>query len=259
MIPVIQACKITLICAALAVFSVADEGHHRDQLNQQQLGTVHFPTSCAPTVQKTFERGVALLHSFAFETAKVTFRQVAQDDPHCAMAHWGISKTFRRWGTPDAKQLEHGWEEIKIAKSLPAKTARERSYIAAQTALYAHPEKKDEKREQKYLKAMEALYRHYPGDHEGAALYALALKDSDRDDDPTHANRKAAAAILEKLFLLEPNHPGVAHYLIHTYDYPGMAELGFPAARRYAQIAPAAPHALHMPSHIFARLGMWQA
>src|SRR6266576_1667020 len=247
-----------LTFVALAFPALADEGHHHDDLSEQQFGSVHFPTSCNPKVQKNFERGVALLHSFAFETAEATFRQVAQDDPHCAMAHWGIAKTFSRWGTPNPKQLQHGWEEIKIAKSLGAMTARERSYIAAQAALYAHPEKKDEKREQKYLKAMEALYRHYPGDHEGAAFYAFALNDSDRDDDPAHARRKQAADILEKLFLLEPNHPGVAHYLIHTYDYPGMAELGLPAARRYAKIAPAAPHAQHMPSHIFARLGMWQ-
>ena len=253
----VRSIAFLLTFVALAFPALADEGHHHDDLSEQQFGSVHFPTSCNPKVQKNFEGGVALLHSFAFETAEATFRQIAQDDPHCAMAHWGIAKTFSRWGTPNPKQLQHGWEEIKIAKSLPAKTARERSYIAAQAALYAHPEKKDEKREQKYLKAMEALYRHYPGDHEGAAFYAFALNDSDRDD-PTHANRKAAAAILEKLFLLEPNHPGVAHYLIHTYDYPGMAELGLPAARRYAQIAPAAPHALHMPSHIFARLGMWQ-
>ena len=247
-----------LAFVAVALSALADEGHHHDQLSEQQLGTVHFPTSCAPTVQKTFERGVALLHSFAFETAEATFRQVAQDDPHCAMAHWGIAKTFSRWGTPDAKQLEHGWEEIKVAKSFHAKTARERDYIAALAALYEHPEKKDEKREQRYLKGMKKPYRRYPDDHEAAAFYAFALKDSDRDDDPTHAKRKEAAAILEKLFLLEPNHPGVAHYLIHTYDYPGMAELGLPAARRYAKIAPAAPHALHMPSHIFAQLGLWQ-
>jgi hypothetical protein len=149
-------------------------------------------------------------------------------------------------------------EEIRVAKSLHAKTARERNYIAAMVAFYEHPGKKDEKREQRYLKGMEKLYRRYPDDHEAAAFYAFALKDSDRDDEPTHAKRKEAAAILEKLFLLEPNHPGVVHYLIHTYDYPGMAELGLPAARRYAKLAPAAPHALHMPSHIFAQLGLWQ-
>src|SRR6266699_5613591 len=130
MIPVIQACKITLICAALAVFSVADEGHHHDQLNQQQLGTVHFPTSCAPSVQKSFERGVALLHSFAFETAEHIFRQVAQDDPHCAMAHWGIARSFWRWSEPDASIRQQGWSQIKLAESLHPRTKREKEYIA---------------------------------------------------------------------------------------------------------------------------------
>jgi hypothetical protein len=117
-----------LAFVAVALPTLADEGHHHDDLNEQQFGAVHFPTSCAPRVQKTFEHGVALLHSFAFETAEATFRQVAQDDPHCAMAHWGIAKTFSRWGTPDTKQREHGWEEIKVAKSLHAKTTRERGY-----------------------------------------------------------------------------------------------------------------------------------
>jgi hypothetical protein len=232
--------------------------HQHDALTEQQLGTVHFPISCDPRVQKQFERGVALLHSFAFDTAEGAFRQVAQDDPHCAMAHWGIATTFSRWAGPDEKQRKRGWDEIKIAKSLHAATARERDYIAAEAAVYANPEKKNDKRGDRYLKAIEKLYRRYPDDHEAAAFYALALEESDSDDDPTHARRKQAAPILEKLFVIEPQHPGVAHYLIHTYDVPGMAELGLPAARCYAQIAPAAPHALHMPSHIFARLGMWQ-
>lgn len=232
--------------------------HQHDALTDQQLGTIHFPVSCDAKVQKNFERGVALLHSFAFDTAESAFRQVAQDDPHCAMAHWGIATTFSRWAGPDDKQRRNGWEQIKIAKSLRAPTARERDYIAAEAAVYAHPEKKDDKRGKKYLKAMERLYRRYPEDHEAAAFYALALEEADRDDDPTHAQRKQAAAILENLFLIEPDHPGVAHYLIHTYDTSDMAKQGLPAARRYAQIAPSAPHALHMPSHIFARLGMWQ-
>ena len=232
--------------------------HQHDALTELQLGSVHFPISCDARVQRQFEKGVALLHSFAFETAEADFREVAQDDPHCAMAHWGIATTFSRWAGPDDKQRKRGWEEIKIAKSLHAATPRECDYIAAETAVYAHPEKKDDKRGDRYLKAMEKLYRRYPDDHEAAAFYALALEESDRDDDLNHAQRRQAAAILEKLFLIEPDHPGVAHYLIHTYDVPGMAELGLPAARRYAQIAPVAPHALHMPSHIFARLGMWQ-
>jgi tetratricopeptide (TPR) repeat protein len=249
---------VRLVLSLLALAIPAAAQHQHDTLTDQQLGTVHFSITCEAQVQKNFERGVALLHSFAFETAQSTFRQVAQDDPHCAMAHWGIAKTFDRWAGPDDNQRKQGWEEIRIAKSLHAKTARERDYIAAEAAVYAHPEKQDGKRGDKYLKAMEKLYRQYPDDHEAAAFYALALESSDPDDDPTHARRKQAAAILEKLFVIEPDHPGVAHYLIHTYDVAGMAELGLPAARRYAQIAPAAPHALHMPSHIFARLGMWQ-
>jgi tetratricopeptide (TPR) repeat protein len=236
----------------------ADEGqHHHDELNEQQLGSVHFPTSCDTKVQKLFEQGVALLHSFAFETAEATFRQVAQDDAQCAMAHWGIAMTFTRWGEPTADQLKHGWEEIRIAKSMHANTARERDYITAETVFYRHPRKKDKKRDQRRLRALEKIYHRYPDDHEGAAWYAFALMNSDREQDPTHRARKQAAAILEHLFAIEPDHPGVAHYLIHTYDYPGMGELGLAAARRYAKIAPSAPHALHMPSHIFARLGMW--
>jgi len=247
--------------AILAVLSFSPNAQcqrQHDELTELQVGTVHFPTSCNPQVQKTFERGIALLHSFAFETAEATFRQVAKDDPGCAMAHWGVATTFSRWAGPDNKQRKQGWEEIKIAKSLHAPTTRERDYIAAEAEIYAHPDKKDDKRGDRYLKRMEKLYRRYPDDHEAAAFYALALEESDGDDDPNHAQRKKAAAILEKLFVIEPQHPGVAHYLIHTYDVPGMAELGLPAARRYAQLAPSAPHALHMPSHIFARLGMWQ-
>jgi predicted Zn-dependent protease len=254
---------VRFLVAALAFLtavclSVADEGqHHHDELNQQQLGSVHFPVSCDAQVQKAFERGVALLHSFAFESAESTFRQIAQDDPHCAMAHWGIAMTFSRWGEPTSDQLKHGWEQIRIAKSLRPKTPRERDYVAAETTFYRHPEKKDKKRDERRLKALQKIYQSYPDDHEGAAWYAFALMNSDRADDPAHAARKQAAAILERLFVIEPNHPGIAHYLIHTYDYPGMGESGLAAAQRYAQIAPAAPHALHMPSHIFARLGMW--
>src|SRR5579864_2554715 len=249
--------KSTAMCALLVVSAVADQGHQHDELTKLQLGAVHFPTSCAPGVQPNFERGVALLHSFAFETAEATFRQVAADDPQCAMAHWGIAKTFSRWGTPNEKQLRQGWDEIKAAKSLHAKTARERDYIDASAAFYKNPGKKGGKRDERYLKGMEKVYRRYPDDHEGAAFYAFALMNADRDDDPTHAKRKEAAEILEKLFVTEPNHPGIAHYLIHTYDYPGFAEMGLPAALRYAPIAPAEPHALHMPSHIFAQLGLW--
>jgi tetratricopeptide (TPR) repeat protein len=234
---------------------LADEGHHHDEVIQQQLGTVHFPTSCAPGVQKTFDRGVALLHSFAFDTAEATFRQVLKSDPHCAMAHWGIAKSMWRWGRPEAPRREQGLAEIKAGKSLHPGTLRESDYLSALGKLYAHPKRNNYKREAAFTRDMERLHRRYPGDFEASAFYACALIAS---DDDAHANRKKASVILEALFKLEPNHPGVAHYLIHSYDVPGMAELGLPAARRYAKIAPAAPHALHMPSHIFARLGLWQ-
>jgi tetratricopeptide (TPR) repeat protein len=243
------------IILALASSLLADEGHHHDELTEQQLGTVHFPTSCSPAVRKDFERGVALLHSFAFETAEQVFRQVLQDDPQCAIAHWGIAASMWRWGTPDVKRRKQGLGEIKAAKSLHPATDRERGYISALGKFYAHPKREKYKRVETYTRAMERLAHKYPDDKEAAAFYAWALIAS---DDDSHANRKRAAVILEKLFAAEPNHPGVTHYLIHAYDVPGMAELGLPAARRYAQIAPAAPHALHMPSHIFAQLGLWQ-
>lgn len=182
---IFQLNMLVLAWALSTVPLVAGQSHHPDELNEQQLGTVHFPTSCAPKVQRNFERGVALLHSFAFETAEATFRQVVTDDPHCAMAHWGIAKTFSRWGTPDARQRKLGWDEIKIAKSVHARTGREQDYINAVAAFYKHPEKKDDQRDQRYLKGK--VYRRYPDDHEGAAFYAFALMNADRDDDPTHA------------------------------------------------------------------------
>jgi len=254
----VRSIAFLLTFVALAFPALADDGRHHDELSEQQLGTVHFPISCAPSVQKSFERGVALLHSFAFETAEHIFRQIGQDDPRCAMAHWGIARSFWRWDTPGPAIRKQGLSEVMFAKSLHARTKREREYISAVAALYKRPEKKDEKRWDQYLKQMEQLHRDYPSDHEATAFYAFALVGADRDDDPAHAKRRQAAALLEPLFAVEPNHPGVAHYLIHAYDKPDLAELGLPAARRYAQIAPGAPHALHMPSHIFAQLGLWE-
>ena len=240
-----------------------DKNHqHHEDLTAAQLGTVTFPVSCAADVQKPFERGVALLHSFWYEEAEKEFQQIAADDPHCAMAHWGvaISLWHQLWNQPDAKVIEHGLDEVHQAKTTdgPA-TPRERAYIAAIAAFYSDSKKlKHEARAKAYSDAMKKVYETYPNDHEAAAFYALSLLASEPHDDATFANRKQAAAILEKLFAIEPDHPGVAHYLIHSYDKPQLAQLGLPAARRYAQIAPASPHALHMPSHIFARVGLWQ-
>ena len=248
----------------LTAFAADDdkEHHHHEDLTETQLGTVHFPISCAASVQKPFARGVALLHSFWYEEAEKEFIDIAKDDPKCAMAHWGIAMSIwhQLWNEPDEKVIARGFNETSTARKLAAKdTAREQAYIAAIAAFYGDSEKSDHAtRAQGYSDAMKKVYESYPDDHEAAVFYALSLLASEPHDDATFANRKAAAAILEKLFATEPDHPGVAHYLIHAYDKPQLAELGIPAARRYAQVAPAAPHALHMPSHIFARVGLWQ-
>ena len=236
--------------------------HHHEDLTETQLGTVHFPVSCAASVQKPFQRGVALLHSFWYEEAEKEFIDIAKDDPNCAMAHWGIAMSIwhQLWNKPEGEVLARGISECKAAETGKARvTAREAGFIDAICAFYSHSDTMDyDARARAYSAAMKKVYEANPDDHEAAAFYALSLLASEPHEDATFANRKEAAAILEKLFAIEPNHPGVAHYLIHTYDKPQLAQLGIPAARRYAAVAPAAPHALHMPSHIFARVGLWQ-
>src|SRR2546423_849114 len=240
-----------------ALLAADDEAHHHEELTEAQLGTVHFPSSCLAGEQKAVERGVAMLHSFWYEEAEKQFEQIGKEDSQCAIAHWGVAMSLwhQLWNRPDPATLERGGAQLKTAKSLPA-TPREKDYIAALSKFYEHPRKPYQKRATAYSNAMEKVYQRHPDDHEAAAFYALSVLAADHDK--TNANRKRAAAVLEKLFAEEPNHPGVTHYLIHTYDKPDMAQLGLPAARRYAQLAPAAPHALHMPAHIFARLGLWQ-
>ncbi len=256
--------KTCLILLAILFFTPAvladDEGHHQEEMTEAQLGTAHFPSSCAAAVQKPIERGVAMLHSFWYEEAEKEFQQIEKDDPHCAIAHWGVSMSLwhQLWNRPDMPTLERGGAELKTARSIHLTTSRERDYISALNAFYAHPRRPYQKRVAAYSKAMEKVSQRNPDDHEAAAFYALSLLAAEPDHDKTKVNRKKAAAMLEKLFAEEPNHPGVAHYLIHTYDRPDMAQQGLPAARKYAQLAPAAPHALHMPAHIFARLGLWQ-
>lgn len=250
---------------ALVVFplgSAKDEGGdhpHHEEMTEMQVGTVHFPSSCAATVQRSIERGVAMLHSFWYEEAEKQFMQVKQVDPNCAIARWGVamSRWHQLWNRPDETVLAQGETELKEAKSLRA-TPRERGYINALNSFYSHPGRTHSKRALAYSKAMEKVSQRNPDDHEAAAFYALSLLAAEPDHDKSNAFRLKAAAVLEKLFAEEPDHPGVAHYLIHTYDKPDMAEKGLPAARKYAQLAPSAPHALHMPAHIFARLGLWQ-
>jgi tetratricopeptide (TPR) repeat protein len=250
-------------CLTPSVFADDEQGHHHhEDLNEAQLGLVHFPVSCEAAVQKPFARGVALLHSFWYEEAEKEFTEIAKDDSHCAMAHWGVAMSIwhQLWNQPDEKVISRGLDEVHQAQKLEGKSSpREKAYIAAIGAFYTDSKKLDHAaRAKAYSDGMRKVYEAYPDDHEAAAFYALSLLASEPDEDRTFANRKQAAAILEKLFAIEPDHPGVAHYLIHSYDKPQLAQLGLPAARRYAQIAPAAPHALHMPSHIFARVGLWQ-
>jgi tetratricopeptide (TPR) repeat protein len=258
---------LLLFCFFFALAAFADDDqdkdhHHHEDLTETQLGAVHFPVSCSASVAKPFARGVALLHSFWYEEAEKEFIDIAKDDPKCAMAHWGIAMSIwhQLWNEPDAKVIARGLNESTTAKKLADHaTPREIEYIDAITAFYGNSDKADHAaRAKAYSDAMKKVYEKFPDDHEAAVFYSLSLLASEPEEDATFANRKAAAAILERLFAVEPDHPGVAHYLIHCYDKPQLAQLGIPAARRYAQVAPAAPHALHMPSHIFARVGLWQ-
>lgn len=254
---VILALVLPLVLPILA----DDEGRHHEDLTPGQLGLVHFPVSCATAVQKPFERGVALLHSFWYEEAQKEFEEISQRDPNCAMAYWGetMSRWHQLWNKPDATTIKAANELIAKADEAKPKTDRERDYIAAVATFYRDSERLDHHaRATAYSQAMEKIYQNYSDDREAAAFYALSLLASEPENDTTFVNRKKAAEVLEKLFAVEPDHPGVAHYLIHSYDKPQLAPLGLAAALRYAKIAPAAPHALHMPSHIFARLGFWQ-
>ncbi|MBI4011821.1 MAG: hypothetical protein HY359_05905, partial [Candidatus Rokubacteria bacterium] len=228
----------------------------------ERLGKVHFPTSCSAAVQPPFDRAVALLHSFWFGEAIKGFQAVAQADPSCGIAHWGAAVAWLGnplAGPPIARGLQEGSAAVGRARAAGARTPRELDYIAAIEAFYKDHDTVDHRtRALAYEKAMEALAGRYPQDREAALFYALALNITLNPADKAYANQLKAAAILEKVFAEQPDHPGVAHYLIHSYDFPPIANKGLTAARRYAGIAPSAPHALHMPAHIFTRLGYWQ-
>jgi tetratricopeptide (TPR) repeat protein len=251
-------CLLSICMLALPAF--AHDPHDHGGMDAEELGTVHFPVSCAASVQTGFERGVALLHSFGYEEASKQFENIARQDPTCAMAHWGIamSSWHQLWNRPDDVTIKAGQSELKKAEALRAKTERERDYIAAIGRFFSPAKADYETRAAAYSQAMEKMYEQYPQDREAAAFYALSLLASEPDRDTTFVNRKKAAAVLEPLLTSEPDHPGIAHYLIHAYDKPQLAQQGLPAARTYAKIAPASAHAVHMPSHIFARLGLWQ-
>jgi tetratricopeptide (TPR) repeat protein len=227
----------------------------------EKLGTVEFPTTCSADVQQEFERAVALLHSFAYSAAEKGFRTVLAKDPNCAMAHWGVAMTYfhQLWEPYIATtDLTAGRIEIDQAKPL-AGSERERAFIDALDVMYAKAESAPyAERAKAYTQAMGKLAQRYPDDIECQIFYALALIGTAPPTDKAHANEKKAAALLEPLFKKHPQHPGIPHYLIHACDNSEMANRGLAAAQAYSEIAPSAPHALHMPSHIFTRLGMWE-
>jgi len=231
--------------------------------NGEKLGEVHFATSCNEPAQSDFNRAVAALHSFQFSRAIEGFDAVLRKDPTCAIAYWGIA--LSDWSNPfapgqkDPGQLQIGRQSAERGKALGAKTDRERSYLAAVGKLYGDFESTPQQvRLRAYRDAMGEVAAKYPQDHEAQIFYALALAVAEDPSDKTYADRLKAGAILEKLFAEQPMHPGLAHYIIHAYDVPALAGRALVAAQRYAEIAPDAPHALHMPSHTFTRLGSWQ-
>ena len=226
-----------------------------------KVGEVGFPVSCSAEAQQQFTRAVALLHSFWYEEAVKAFTGVAETDPSCAMAYWGVamSNWYPLWYPPGAAALKAGSDAVAKAQSIGARTDRERDYIDAIATFYRDSDRLDNRtRSVAYEKAMEQVYSRYPDDREAGVFYALALNATALPTDKTYANQEKAAKILQRVFAEQPNHPGAAHYLIHSYDSAPLANLGLPAAICYADIAPSVPHALHMPSHIFTRVGQWQ-
>jgi len=251
-----------LVAAVLSASGAdAQEEHHHSGAESEQFGTVHFSASCDAAALPVLTRAVAQLHSFGYEESRRSFEEVLRKDPGCAMAYWGIAMTYYHplWAPPGAPDLAAGRAAAARAAELGGRTEREKAYIEAIGVFYRDVETVGHgPRAKAYTEAMEAVSLRFPEDHEAAIFYALSLLGSAPPGDATYANQKKAAAILNALLPLEPQHPGIAHYMIHAFDYPALAADALPAARAYSKIAPSSPHALHMPSHIFTRLGLWQ-
>ncbi|MEO6525579.1 MAG: hypothetical protein ABIP93_03030 [Gemmatimonadaceae bacterium] len=254
---------VALLALPAARVHAQDHAHPRGA-SAERLGTVHFATSCSPAVNSQFDRAVALLHSFEFGASIKAFDQILATDSTCAMAHWGIA--LSRWTNPMAAGnrapalLRQGKAAADAASRLGARVSeREQGYIRAIGQLYEDFENRDQRtRVLAYERAMSELVTRFPQDTEARIFHAIALTASALPTDKSYANQLKAGAVLESLLAAQPNHPGLAHYIIHTYDYPALAGRARSAARRYANIAPSAAHALHMPSHTFTRVGMWQ-
>jgi tetratricopeptide (TPR) repeat protein len=229
---------------------------------EEKLGKVAFPTSCDVRVQAGFERAVAMLHSYWFTEARKIFDGVIQQDPNCAMGYWGLAVNYlgnSLASAPSSKDIAAAWEGLERARAIGAKTRRERDWIEAISVYYRDADKAPvDARLVAYTRAMEQLTQRYPDDFEAWTYYALTLQASAPRNDKTYRNQLKSAEILERLVKQNPDHPGVAHYLIHAYDYPPLADKGIRIARQYARIAPAAPHARHMPSHIYSMVGLWE-
>ena len=239
-------------------------GPIRAQATQQdeKLGKLSFPTSCDPKVQAEFERGVAMVHSYWFLVARRTFEGVLKQDPNCAIAYWGVAIDLLNnvfVAPPQRADADAAWAALEKARDIGAKTQRERDWVEALSAYYRdHDKTPVNVRLANYNKAMEQLVQRYPDDDEAQVFYALTLQASAAPTDTTYSNQLKSAAILETLYQRNPQHPGVSHFTIHAYDFAPIAEKGLPAARRYASVAPAVPHARHMPSHIYSMLGLWE-
>lgn len=250
--------SLVLLAAPALATAQGDHGHPAGDLGR--VGKVRFPVTCAPELQPDFDRAVAVLHSFFYEESERQFASIAQRDPRCAMAWWGIAMSLWHplWEPPDSLSLTRGWTAIQRADSIGLGTERERAYIGALASFYRDAGRTDHRtRALAYEKAMEQLHASFPADTEATAFYALALNATLRYSDRTYAQQRKAGALLEPIYAVRPDHPGVAHYLIHSYDFPTLASRALPMAEHYADLAPRVPHALHMPSHTFTRLGMW--
>ena len=224
------------------------------------FGTVSFKATVPQNLQKDFNTAIALLHSFEYDEAEKMFAKVIDEAPDCAMAYWGVamSNFHSLWAPPTPSELQKGLQAVQIARSIKNKTQRESDYIEAIAKFYEHSEQLDHRsRVLNFEKAMEAIYKTYTDDKEAIIFYALALNAAADPADKSYSRQRKAADLLNPIFQQEPLHPGLAHYLIHNLDYPELSELALPAARKYASIAPASAHALHMPSHIFTNLGLW--
>ncbi len=247
-----------LIVSAFALSSIDPDHSHE---HSPQLGKLSFETTCSKAAQQAFERGLAWLHSFEYRRAEQSFTEAANADPGCGIAEWGLAMSYYHplWDAPTSAEFDKGKNAIAKAKAVGAKSEREMDFVSALETFYRDSDRLGLKtRAVAYSEAMERLHDRYPNDDEAAVFYALSLiAAGTMEADPAFPKQKRAGAILNDVLARNPDHPGVAHYLIHGFDYPSLAELALPAARRYASIAPDSAHAQHMPSHIFTRLGLW--